>query len=94
MSIIENIKAYFKKKPDPTTITAAPKGVCPNCWGKQEWDGHFYELMKAKNITPQSDNYNNFIKEFVTKHIDGIKIDKDTYTCATCNITYDKSILY
>ncbi|MGB5554621.1 MAG: hypothetical protein WBM83_08200 [Flavobacteriaceae bacterium] len=43
--------------------------------------------MKAKNITPESDTYNHWIKEFVTKHIDGIAIQKDTYSC---NVKFSK----
>ncbi|MCF8713504.1 hypothetical protein JM658_01580 [Joostella atrarenae] len=88
-TIIDNIKEYFKKKENKEATGKAPEGVCPNCWGSQEWDGHFYELMRAKNISPMDDTYNSFIKEIVTKHINGIIIDENTYTCATCQIKYD-----
>ena len=86
--LVENIKKYFKNKKENKEIGSAPEGVCPNCWGKQEWDGNFYKMMKAKNVTPESDTYNSFIKEVVTKHISGITIHKDTYTCTTCNLQH------
>lgn len=89
LSIIENVKNYFKNKENNKPVEKAPKGVCPNCWGSQEWDGQFYKLMRAKDVNPLHDNYNNFIKEIVTKHITGIIIDQDTYTCVTCQIKYD-----
>ncbi len=90
MTIIESIKKYFKNKIENKETSSAPEGVCPNCWGKQEWDGHFYELMRAKNITPETDTYNSFKKEIVTKYIDGIVLKEDTYTCTTCNMKYNK----
>ena len=88
--LIESIQNYFKKKIDDDETESSPEGVCPTCWGKQEWQGEYYEQMKAHNITPESDTYNNFIKEFVTKNIEGIKIKEDTYTCTTCNLSHKK----
>lgn len=88
MNLVENIKKYFKNKSENKETVNAPEGICPNCWGKQEWDGNFYELMKARNITPQSDTYNNFINEVVTQ-LDKITLKEDTYTCTTCNLSYE-----
>jgi len=90
MDLTQSIKNFFKAKSKNQKTKSAPEGVCPNCWGKQEWEGEYYEQMKAKNITPESDTYNNWIKEFVTKHIDGIAIKEDIYTCTTCNMKYGK----
>lgn len=36
MSLQENLKNYFKKKGNNEEVGVAPKGVCPNCWEKQE----------------------------------------------------------
>jgi hypothetical protein len=47
MSIIDNIKTYFNKKKNDETTEKAPEGICPNCWGKQQWDNEFYEVMKG-----------------------------------------------
>lgn len=94
--ITDKLKAYFKKKALHTDTPSAPEGVCPNCWGKQEWEGEFYTMVKAKNLSPETDPYNNFIKEFVTKHIQGILLKEDTYTCTTCQMSYkpDGLLLY
>jgi hypothetical protein len=58
MSITESIKNYFAKKSNNKETGLAPEGVCPNCWGKQEWEGNIYKQIKAKNIitknNPQS----------------------------------------
>ena len=88
MNLVKNIKDFFRAKATQEKTGSAPEGVCPNCWGEQEWEGNFYELMRAQNITPEADTYNSFIKEIVTKHIDGIAIKKDTLSCTTCNKNY------
>jgi len=90
MSLVENITRFFKAKAENRQTESAPEGVCPNCWGEQEWEGEFYKHLKANTITPESDRYNNWIKEFVVKHIDGIAIDKDTHVCISCKVNYTK----
>ena len=87
MSLIENIKNYFRAKSAGLETASSPEGVCPNCWGKQEWDGEFYKNIKAKNITPESNTYTSFIHEIANK-LDKITLKKDTYTCETCNVNY------
>lgn len=87
--LLDNIKNYFKAKLDGKETAAAPVGVCPNCWGKQEWDGQFYEKIKAKNITPETNTYNSFINEVVLK-LDKITLREDSYTCTSCNVKYTK----
>jgi len=89
MSIIENLKSYFRKKQNQEETTSAPEGVCPNCWGKQEWDGHYYEFMKGEKGNPSEETYNSFIQNVVRK-LGKIEIDKDTYTCTNCHIHYDE----
>lgn len=89
MNIIDNVKDYFKKIANNKEKIEAPVGVCPNCWGKQEWDGEFYKRIKAKNITPESNTYNNFIHE-VAEKLDKITLKEDTLICETCNVSYKK----
>ena len=89
MSIIENVKAYFNKKRNEEEVGLAPEGVCPNCWGKQEWEGEFYKKTNGKSITKNSDIYDNFINQVVEK-LDKITLKEDIYICETCNMKYDK----
>jgi len=85
MVLFKNVKKYFLAKLENDSIETTPEGVCPNCWGKQEWDGEFYKRIKAKNITPDQNTYTNFIHEVVEK-LDKITLKEDLYTCETCNI--------
>ena len=85
MNLSQNLKNFFTAKSNHQNTDEAPEGLCPNCWGRQEWEGNYYELMKARNITPESNTYNNFINEIVTK-LDKITLKPDTYECATCHM--------
>jgi len=90
MSIITNLKNYFKSKLEGKDTLDAPEGVCPNCWGKQEWDGEFYKKIKANNITPENNTYTSFIHE-VAEKLDKIILKEDKYTCESCKVSYAKS---
>lgn len=90
MNIIENLKQFFKAKSNNEKTETAPEGVCPNCWGRQEWEGNFYKKIKAKNITPESNTYDNFIHEVASK-LEEITLKEDTYECTTCHIKYKQN---
>ncbi|WP_033960002.1 hypothetical protein [Psychroserpens jangbogonensis] len=83
MNIFENVKAYFLAKSNNEGSRKAPVGVCPNCWGKQEWEGEFYKKIKANNITPESNTYSSFIYDIAEK-LDKIVLKEDAYECQTC----------
>jgi len=88
MSIVEKITIYFKNKTAYKNSDRAPEGICPNCWGKQEWDSHYYTFMKGNNAKPSTEIYNSLIKD-VARKLSKITLDKNIYTCATCNMKYD-----
>ena len=85
MNIIENLKTYFTKKENKEQTEKAPEGICPNCWGKQEWEGDYYKFMKGEKGNPDKETYNSFIQN-VARKLDKITIEKDSYTCETCKI--------
>ena len=87
MNILENVKSYFFKKENNQETAKAPEGVCPNCWGRQDWEGEYYKKIKANNITPESNTYNSFINE-VAQKLDKITLKDDTYECETCKMSY------
>ncbi|MFK8061090.1 MAG: hypothetical protein AB8B78_13495 [Polaribacter sp.] len=88
MNIIQNIKNYFTSKNEGNISENAPKEVCPNCWGKQEWEGEFYKQNKGNKLVGNDQKYNNFINKIVESNITGIKINENTYECVTCKMTY------
>jgi len=84
-TIITNIKDYFYKKEKDISTETAPKGMCPDCWGREEWDGQFYEIVKDKHLIPNNDKYESFISKIVEKHIETTHIHENKYICTTCN---------
>lgn len=88
MNVIQNLKNYFNSKIEGNTTEKAPKGVCPNCWGKQEWEGEFYTLNKGNKLVGNDQTYNNFINKIVESNVSGIVINKNSYKCETCKISY------
>jgi len=88
MKVIDSVKNYFNKKKNNEPTGNAPENICPNCWGKQEWEGEFYKEMKGTKNEKRDETYNNFINKVVETNISGIVIHSDTYTCETCNTNY------
>ncbi|MFQ3296384.1 MAG: hypothetical protein ACI9JT_000091 [Polaribacter sp.] len=86
MSIAQNIKNYFNSKTEGTTTKKAPDGICPNCWGKQEWEGDFYKLNKGSKLVGNDQTYNSFINKIVESNVSGMVINEDSYECETCKI--------
>ncbi len=79
------LNLFNKDKNDAASIKQ--EGICPNCWGTQEYSGKFIQKAKDKQI--DINNHNStatkaFIEEFVAKHIDGIKLKNDG-TCPSCS---------
>lgn len=87
MNLIESVKTYFKNKTENKETQNAPEGVCPNCWGKQEWEGEYYKFVKGENGNPDKEVYNSFVKN-VARKLEKITINKDTYACETCSVKY------
>jgi len=62
---------YFKKE---ELIDA---GVCPNCWGEQEYDNVVRDLIEDKQIDVNNHSSRHaFIQDFVVNHISGIHLQK------------------
>ncbi|MFT4831774.1 MAG: hypothetical protein ACI815_001424 [Psychroserpens sp.] len=90
MNLVQNLKNYFKKKDNNQEVGDAPAGICPNCWGKQEWDGEYYKFMKGQNANPSDETYTSFVQN-IARNLDKITIKESTYTCETCQIKYESS---
>lgn len=48
MSLIESLAAIFDRPADDPA--PAPEGLCPNCWGRQEYDDQIRELARDKQV--------------------------------------------
>lgn len=80
---------FGSKKPD--TFNEVPYGVCPNCWGDQEYDNLVREKYKDIQIgVNNKESKHAFIQDFVITHLKGIRL-KSTVNgteCPTCKVVY------
>ena len=87
MSLTDNIMEYLrgeKKK-------KAPDGVCPNCWGRQEYEGKFRQILHMERInTNNLDQKKGWIQAYAARQFEGIQLKKtdDLYECPNCKLTY------
>jgi hypothetical protein len=92
MSLLNWIRNRVKGQENDQEIVDA--GLCPNCWGSQEYDGKFVKAIKDKQIDINNgDAANAFIQDFVTNHLSPIKLQNhDIYNqCPVCKVKYAKS---
>jgi len=74
--MIEKLIAFFKKTAQETN-NETPEGVCPNCWGNQEYDSVIRELYQDHQIDVNNAQANHyFIQNVVVNKIEGIKLKK------------------
>ena len=88
--LTERLVSFFQK-PAAATAGKTPEGLCPNCWGSQEYDGQIRELYKDKQIDVNNHEANYaFIQDFVVTHINGIRLKKgaNSLECPTCKVKY------
>lgn len=73
-TFIESLKRYFFPEPG-TSAPDRPDGVCPNCWGHQQYDGEIRDAIRDQRVAVQNGQAQDaFIKDFVVKHVDGIRL--------------------
>ncbi len=87
-NMIDTLITFFKK-PASQTTNACPEGLCPNCWGKQEYDNQVREMYIDKQIDVNNHEANHaFIQDFVVTQIKGIRLIKtiDKMECPTCHM--------
>ena len=86
--MIEKLIKFFKR-PKEETKCEVPEGLCPNCWGEQEYDGMIRDLYEDKQIEVNNHEANYaFIQEFIVTNLNGIKLKKgnNSFECPTCHL--------
>lgn len=85
MDLLEKLAKFFESSKEETK-NKTPEGVCPVCWGYQEYDKKIRTLFYDRqiDINNHKDNY-SFMQDFVKENIDGIKLKEgETSTCPKC----------
>ena len=82
MSLINTLVTFFKR-PKEQTRNKTPEGLCPVCWGYQEYDHKVRKLFKDKqiDINNHKDSY-MLIQDFVVHELEGIKLKEEKFIIA------------
>ena len=91
MNIVESLVDFLKTKGTPNE-QKAPEGLCPNCWGHDEYAGHFYARVKQENLDINSKESNvGWINAYANKHLMGIAVERkgngEELVCAKCSVS-------
>ena len=90
MSLLDSLKQLFGIK-SSTPETVVPEGLCPNCWGKQDYDGQYLEGMRKDNIDLNNATAKlGWIQALALEKVEGIKLKEtdDYFSCPTCKLKY------
>lgn len=79
----------MKKNPN-NNQTKSPEGFCPNCWGRQEYGGNFYQALKSETIK-DLEQRKGWITSYAEHHLKGIylKPKNETLICNVCYKSYN-----
>lgn len=84
------LNRLFRNKP-ADEFENVPTGVCPNCWGDQEYGNVIREKYKDIQINVNNkESKHAFIQDFVVTHLNGIKLKSSVHgsECPTCKMIY------
>ena len=91
--MMKSLKNMFKKRPDE--FDQVPEGVCPNCWGEQEYGNVVREKYKDLQIEVNNRSSKHaFIQDFVVTHLKGIQLKSQIngQECPTCHVIHKNEI--
>ena len=95
MGFLRNLFSYKKTDALLTKQELIEINVCPNCWGRQEYQDEFYEQYydsTKANINHEKSHRKAFIQQFVEDQVTGIilKSDNGKMRCKTCRNGFKK----
>jgi len=90
MKLLNALLSHLKKK-DTHEHEDVPAGMCPNCWGREEYGGKFFEAVKNNVVDiNHADPHVGWIQDYANKHLKGIALvhREGNHECDTCKISY------
>lgn len=92
MDLIKNLLKFISVR-NASVKEDPPEGYCPNCWGRQEYGGDFYEAIKNQQVDINTKNPKvGWIQEYADKYLSDIALieEKDEVICQKCKVKYQK----
>jgi len=75
------------------TLADVPESACPNCWGRNEYGGAFYDAIKNEGINVNDlEAHVGWVQSYADKHLNDIilKDEGEQNVCTKCKVTYKK----
>ena len=91
MKLVQILFDFIRNKNASDINNDTPDGLCPNCWGRNEYGGKFFEAVKTHHIDVNSkDDSIGWIQEYANKHLSAIELKRedDNLICQKCKLTY------
>jgi hypothetical protein len=93
MSFVNALLKIARKSSAPSS-SDTPDGLCPNCWGREEYGGQFYDAVKNRGLDANhKDEDVGWVQDYANKHLTGIRLKRkgDQLVCSKCKVTYRPS---
>jgi hypothetical protein len=90
MTIFQKIRQLLSGK----KTNEVPESYCPNCWGRQEYEGAFLDAVRQEKIDLNNiDQKKGWIDAYAVRHFEGIKLRpvEDGVVCGACQTIYYKN---
>ncbi len=90
MNVFNKFLIFLKSKQESIS-SSTPEGLCPNCWGRQEYGNKFYKAMKTYDIDINTNDVQvGWIQDYFNKNLRGITLEskEDGLVCGNCKIKY------
>ena len=90
MNLLSSILKFLKSERNLES-SDSPEGFCPNCWGREEYGGQFFEAVRVNvpDINVKDANV-GWIQDYVNKNLTEIKLSSKNgeLICGKCKIAY------
>jgi len=70
------------------TESETPDGYCPNCWGEQQYEGKFRDVLMKEHIDLNNVEENlGWIEAYVIEHFEGVQLKNENgrKVCHSCH---------
>lgn len=92
MKIVDSIIKMISGRKE-LTLVDVPEGMCPNCWGRNEYGGAFYDAIKNEGIDVNNlETHVGWVQDYADKYLSGIALttEDNESVCTSCKVKYKK----
>lgn len=86
MKLVDWVKLSLKNNKPTADV---PEEFCPNCWGRQEYSGDFYQALHQEDIDfGNVEKKMGWIQGYAKLNLEGVRLKGEE--CSVCQVRYQK----